>query len=93
MYKNNVKKSRGYIYKLEALPGVLGTAENGHLFQGNRGTNAKFLGEQGNINIIGEQGAYENKSNFRFWGEQGEQANLFQANRSPPFSYRTFKSA
>ena len=26
----------------EALPGVLGTGETGHLFQGNRGTKAKF---------------------------------------------------
>ena len=33
-----------------------GTWEKGLLFQGNRGTKAKFLGEQGNKDNIGEQG-------------------------------------
>ena len=36
--------------------GVSGTGEKGYLFQGNRGTKAKFCGEQGNKDNIGEQG-------------------------------------
>ena len=40
---------------IEALPGVLGNREKGYLFQGNRGTKVKFLGEQGNKDNIGEQ--------------------------------------
>ena len=40
----------------EAPQGFCGTGEKGHLFQGNRGTKAKFLREQGNKDNIGEQG-------------------------------------
>ena len=39
----------------EAFQGFGGTGETGHLFQGNRGTKAKFRGEQGNKDNIGEQ--------------------------------------
>ena len=45
---------------------------------GNRGTKAKFLGEQENKDNIEEQGTYENKF-FYFWGTSqfisGEQGN------------------
>ena len=41
----------------EALPGVWGTGAIGHLFQGNRGTKAKFFeGNMGNKDNIGDQG-------------------------------------
>ena len=57
----NGMQFRKLIY--EALPGFFffwggggATGEKGHLFQGNGGTNAKCLGEQGNTDNIGEQG-------------------------------------
>ena len=43
-----------------------GTGEKGDLLQGNRGTKAKLLGEQGNKDNIGEQGTSQFIS-----GEQG----------------------
>ena len=56
-----------------------GTGETGHLFQGNRGTKAKFY------RGTGEQKQYWGTWNIRkqifdFWGT-GEQANLFQGNK------------
>ena len=49
-----MKRTTKYILKvIEALPGVLG---NRRIISGNRGTKAKFCGEQGDKDNIGEQG-------------------------------------
>ena len=65
--------------------GFWGTGETGHLFQGNRGTKAKLLGEQGNRGTKTILGNREHKK-IDFWGT-GEHANLFQGNKgtgTPP---------
>ena len=64
--------------------GFWGTREKGYLFQGNRGTKAKFWGEQGNKDNIGEQGTEENK--FSIFGEQGNKPIYFKGTREqvPP---------
>ena len=70
--------------KLRPSQGFWGTGEQGHLFQGNRGTKAKFLGNKDNI---GEQGTLKIK--FSIFGEQGNKPIYFrgsgeQGNRHPP---------
>ena len=51
--ENYIKASRTL---LRPSQGFWGTGEQGNLFQVNRGTKAKFWGEQWNKDNIGEQG-------------------------------------
>ena len=63
---------------LRPSEGFGGTGEQGHLFQGNRGTKAIFRGEQGNKDKC--WGTWNiRKQIFDFRGT-GEQVNLFQGN-------------
>ena len=62
--------------------GFYGTGKKGIY---NRGTKAKFWGEQGNKDNIGKQGTYENK--FSIFGEQGNKPIYFRGTREqvPPW--------
>ena len=68
----------------EALPGVMGTGEQGHLFQGNREQRPIFQGNRGTKTILGNR--EHRKQIFDFLGTR-EQANLFQGEKgtcTPP---------
>ena len=48
--------------------GLGGTGEKGHLFQGNRGTTAKFEGNRGTKTILGNR--EHNETNVRYLGNK-----------------------
>ena len=67
----------------------------GHLFQGNRGTKTKFLGEQGNKDNIGNK--EHKKTNLQFLGNtrtsqfiSGEQGNRYPPGRASDLTRRLF---
>ena len=59
--------------------GFWGTGEQGHLFQGNGGTNANFEGNRGAKTKLGNR-----KTNFDF-GEQGNKPIYFRGTREQAF--------